>query len=150
MRRRSLPEPGTLVFTPAITFIACLGERMWLVASLSLYLRDAEWALLAALAAVGSAAVMALYAFLIDWLSRSFGATIRFAIRVFGGLFLAAAYAMSYMISIVFAFHPATLMLTSPLLLAATATGIAAGIAVGPIVQAGDTGWRRLRVDSGN
>jgi hypothetical protein len=147
MRGRSLPEPGTLAFTPTITFVAVLVERLWLTAAMALYFRDPLWTLLMALGAIGSAAVLAGCAFAIDATSRAFdaGSPVRFAVRVFGGMFVLAAYTIAYVISIVFAFHPATLMVTAPLLALATVVGIVAGVAVGGAVALGDAAFRRER-----
>ena len=76
--------------------------------------------------------------------ARPDGNTLRFSVRVFGGLFVIAAYLVSYLISIVFAFHPATLMVTAPLLALAAVMGIISGVAVGWVAICADAGRRRL------
>ena len=104
------PEPGTLASTPAITFVACLGERLWVAASMALYFRDPVWTLLMVVGGIGTAVALAICALAVSATSRTFSATqngntLRFSVRVFGALFVIAAYLVSYLISIVFAFH---------------------------------------------
>jgi hypothetical protein len=145
---RQLPEPGSLAFTPTIAFVVVFLQRLWLALAMAPYVADVLWTLLMMLGALGYAALMALAASIVDGASRRFGPTMKFGIRVFGAMFVLAAYLVSQLLDVVFAFLPLVLLLTGPLVLTAALLGVASGIAVAGAVQLADA-WRRRLMAGG-
>lgn len=139
------PEAGSVAFTPVVVFAAVLGQRLFLALAMAPFVADVVWTLLMALGALGYACAAAAAAALVDVSSRRLGATLRFGVRVFGGMFVVATYSVSFLIDVVFGFLPHILFITGPLLLISAVLGIGCGLLTGVAVQLGDALLRRLR-----
>jgi hypothetical protein len=128
----------------AISSVVLL-QRLLLAFAMAPFIADVVWTLLMVLTALGYAVVMAIAVGIVDGTSRRLGSTLKFGVRVFGGMFLAAAYMVSQLIDVVFGFLPHVLALTAPLLLGSALLGVAFGLFVAGTLQLADGGIKRIR-----
>jgi hypothetical protein len=140
------PTSGSTAFISAIVFAGVLSSRLLLALAMAPFIADLVWTLLMALGALGYAIITALSVALVDASSRRLGPTLKFGVRVFGGMFLVGAYLVSQLIDVLFAFLPHVLVFTGPFLLGAAVVGIVSGLLVAGVVQMTDALLRRMRI----